>query len=168
MKYFFPIILFASSSFFLTAQGNEAIDASDLLIQGKGYLTSVEKMPIFPGCEMIVDKNDRYNCSEIQFTQYIQERISYPKLALDMGCEGVVYVSFIINKNGILESIESVRDQTPGCGLKEEALRVVSSFNYSGILWEPGEHNGESVNVKMLIPIKFGTSHQKKSKKKKK
>jgi Na+-translocating ferredoxin:NAD+ oxidoreductase RnfG subunit len=85
-----------------------------------------------------------------------------------MGCEGIVMISFIVDEEGLLNNIEVVRDQTPGCGLKEEALDIINSFNNTGIRWKPGQHNGEIVKVKMMVPIKFGTEAYKGSYKKKK
>ena len=134
----------------------------------KDYVTVAEVMPVFPGCEMLTNKDERYTWSELQFIRYIEQNIIYPKQALEMGCEGVVYISFIINKDGLLDNIKLERDQTPGCGLKEEALDIFNSFNNTGIRWSPAEQNGVPVNLKMMIPIKFGTEAYKKSYKKKK
>ena len=134
----------------------------------KDYVTVADVMPVFPGCEMLTNKDERYTCSELQFIRYIEQNIIYPKQALEMGCEGVVYISFIINKDGLLDNIKLERDQTPGCGLKEEALDIFNSFNNTGIRWSPAEQNGVPVNLKMMIPIKFGTEAYKKSYKKKK
>jgi hypothetical protein len=45
---------------------------------------------------------------------------------------------------------------------------IINSFNNTGIRWKPGQHNGEIVKVKMMVPIKFGTEAYKGSYKKKK
>ena len=161
------LFIFSFIGSVLMAQGTERIDTFDLQ-QGKNYFTAVDKMPVFPGCEMIQNKDDRFSCTEIEFVQYIERRISYQKQALDMGCEGFVYISLIINTEGLMSNIEVIRDQNPGCGLKEEALKIVRGFNNSGIKWAPGEHNGEEVNVKMVVPITFGTKEFKKQSKNKK
>jgi len=133
--------------------------------QVKDYLTAVDKMPIFPGCEMITNSDDCQQCTEVQFSYYIEEHIIYPKHAIDMGCEGVVIMSFIIRKDGSLSDIEVLKDQTSGCGLKEAAIKVLNDYALSGVKWCPGFHNNERVNVKMVIPIKFGTTKKNKKKK---
>jgi len=162
------IIYFLFLSYLLKAQTSDN-PSTDIPIQdSKDYLTSADIMPVFPGCEMLTNKDERYSCSEMQFVSYIEQHIIYPKQALEMGCEGVVYISFIINKEGMLENVEVARDQTPGCGLKEEAVDIVKSFNNTEIRWAPGEQNGELVNIKMMVPIKFGTESYKSSYKKKK
>jgi protein TonB len=160
------LLLFLSIS--INAQTSDTPVSVNPIIEPKDYLTIADVMPVFPGCEMLVNKDERFSCSEMQFVRFIEQNIMYPKQALEMGCEGVVYISFIINKDGMLENVEVARDQTPGCGLKEEALDIVKSFNNTEIRWAPGEQNGEPVNIKMMIPIKFGTEAYKKSFKKKK
>jgi protein TonB len=160
------LLLFLSIS--INAQTSDTPVSVNPIIEPKDYLTIADVMPVFPGCEMLVNKDERFSCSEMQFVRFVEQHIIYPKQALEMGCEGVVYISFIINKEGMLENVEVARDQTPGCGLKEEALDIVKSFNNTEIRWAPGEQNGELVNIKMMIPIKFGTEAYKKSFKKKK
>lgn len=155
-------------SIYSNAQTSDTPRSESPIVEPKDYLTSADIMPVFPGCEMLTNKDERYSCSEMQFVSYIEQHIIYPKQALEMGCEGVVYISFIINKEGMLENVEVARDQTPGCGLKEEALDIVKSFNNTEIRWAPGEQNGELVNIKMMVPIKFGTESYKSSYKKKK
>jgi protein TonB len=162
------ILPLLSLCIFLNAQTSDILRTENPIIEPKDYLTIADVMPVFPGCEMLVNKDERYSCSEMQFVRFVEQNIMYPKQALEMGCEGVVYISFIINKEGMLENVEVARDQTPGCGLKEEALDIVKSFNNTEIRWAPGEQNGEPVNIKMMIPIKFGTEAYKKSFKKKK
>jgi protein TonB len=155
-------------SIFANAQNAEPLGTDKPLDVPKEYFTAVDNMPVFPGCEMLTNKDDRFNCTEQQFIQYIEQHIIYPKQALEMRCEGIVMISFIVDEEGLLNNIEVVRDQTPGCGLKEEALDIINSFNNTGIRWKPGQHNGEIVKVKMMVPIKFGTEAYKGSYKKKK
>jgi len=166
--YKFLILTFLFLSIFIYAQTSDTPVVENPGIINKNYVTVADVMPVFPGCEMLTNKDERYRCSELQFISFIENNIIYPKQALEMSCEGVVLISFIINIDGKLENIEVARDQTPGCGLKEEALDIVNSFNNTGIIWSPAEHNGELVNLKMVLPIKFGTEAYKKGFKKKK
>ncbi len=152
MKY--TLLSFLLLTFLTTnGQGPQTNPAAEALV--KDYFTVVDKMPIFPGCEMILNLEERQLCTEVQFINFIEGNIAYPKQALDMGCEGTVIVSFIIRKEGSLTDIEILKDQTPGCGLKEETLKFFRNYMLSGMKWYPGSHNGERVNVKMVLPIKF-------------
>ncbi len=48
-----------------------------------------------------------------------------------------------------------------GCGLDEEALRVIKNSPN----WMPGTQTGQKVNVRMRIPIRFGSQNPKASQK---
>lgn len=81
----------------------------------------------------------------------IQEKVSYPKEALQKGIEGRVFVKFIVNKEGHVEDAEIMRGI--GGGADEEALRVVQEAKF-----EPGFQNGEPVRVQYALPISFKLS----------
>jgi protein TonB len=130
-------------------------------------LTEIEELPIFPGCEMLTNKFDKLNCTNSQFVQLIEKNINYPRIAREMDCQGLVKISFMIRTNGNMTDIQVYEDNTPGCGLKEEALRVIKAISDSGLRWIPAKLNGVETNVKMVAPIRFGEDFQfqKKSKK---
>jgi len=127
----------------------------NLSAQTNQELTDINQLPIFPGCEMLIDKFEQLNCTNSQFVQLIQNNIKYPRQAQEMGCLGIVEISFIIRSNGTMTDITIVKDNTDGCGLKEEALRVVKSIAESTLRWTPGFSNGVETSVKMIVPIRF-------------
>ncbi len=114
------ILLFCSSIIFGQQQDKDGI-----------YL-NVEKMPAIKGGFSAVG-----------------EKIKYPKIAIKMRMQGVVYIGFVVNPEGkvenpkILKSVAEVLD--------EEALRVVEKE----IEFEPGYHEGKAVPVRFVLPIKF-------------
>tara|TARA_B100001179_G_scaffold145369_1_gene105173 strand:- start:283 stop:684 length:402 start_codon:yes stop_codon:yes gene_type:complete len=97
-----------------------------------GIFLNVEKMPAIKGGFSAVG-----------------EKIKYPKIAIKMRMQGVVYIGFVVNPEGkvenpkILKSVAEVLD--------EEALRVVEKE----IEFEPGYHEGKAVPVRFVLPIKF-------------
>ena len=97
-----------------------------------GIFLNVEKMPAIKGGFSAVGK-----------------KIKYPKIAIKMRMQGVVYIGFVVNPEGkvenpkILKSVAEVLD--------EEALRVVEKE----IEFEPGYHEGKAVPVRFVLPIKF-------------
>ena len=97
-----------------------------------GIYLNVEKMPAIKGGFSAVGK-----------------KIKYPKIAIKMRMQGVVYIGFVVNPEGkvenpkILKSVAEVLD--------EEALRVVEKE----IEFEPGYHEGKAVPVRFVLPIKF-------------
>jgi len=95
-----------------------------------------EVMPEFPG-------------GEIGLSEFIKNRIVYPKRALEKGIMGRVYVDFIISKSGKVTDAKVARGVDPD--LDKEALRVVNSMP----LWRPGRNDGELVDVSYTVPVDF-------------
>lgn len=96
----------------------------------------VEEMPEFPGGTAAMQK-------------FIASNIKYPRQASQLGLEGRVVVSFVINKDGNVDNVEILKGIGGGCD--EEAIRVIKSLPS----WKPGKQNGRPVSVKFTVPIKF-------------
>ncbi|UZD23666.1 energy transducer TonB [Algoriphagus halophytocola] len=80
---------------------------------------------------------------------YIGDNLIYPEDARKKGVEGVVVVSFVVQKEGDITDVKILRGIGTGCD--EEAMRVVQGMPN----WIPGEKDGSKVNTKMSLPIKF-------------
>jgi periplasmic protein TonB len=77
------------------------------------------------------------------------ENLQYPSVARQQGIEGVVLVSFVINKDGSLSEITKIKSLSPETDA--ESLRVVGlSPN-----WKPGKVKGQVVRARFVLPIKF-------------
>jgi hypothetical protein len=63
--------------------------------------------------------------------------------------EGRVFLTFIIEKDGSLSEIKSIRDV--GYGSAEESIRVLKLSPK----WKPGYQNGRAVRVQYSMPISF-------------
>lgn len=63
--------------------------------------------------------------------------------------EGMVHVTFVVEKDGSLSDIKVVKEIGSGCD--EEAIRVISNAPK----WEPGRQRGHKVRVKLTISIRF-------------
>ena len=83
------------------------------------------------------------------FGKFLSKNLNYPKEARNGGVEGRVYVQFVVEKDGKLTGLRSVRGIGSGCD--EEALRV---FGLSPI-WDPGTQRGNPVRVSYTVPIFF-------------
>ncbi|WP_375581219.1 TonB family protein [Marivirga tractuosa] len=73
----------------------------------------------------------------------------YPKEAIQRGIEGVVYVQFVIEKDGSLSNIQAVKGIGGGCD--ELAVEILRNNGN----WIPGKHNGKNVRSQRVIPIRF-------------
>jgi TonB family protein len=78
----------------------------------------------------------------------IQQDLRYPKLAKLAGIEGRVFIQFVVGTDGKVSDAKVVRGV--GSGLDEEALRVVQAATFT-----PGRQGGETVPVKMSLPVTF-------------
>ncbi|MDG2371938.1 MAG: energy transducer TonB [Flavobacteriaceae bacterium] len=107
----------------------------------------IEDVPIYPGCEG-VKKSERRNCFQQQINKHIRKVFRYPDIAQEMGIQGRVYVSFIINRDG---TIGSVRMRGPDKNLEKEAERIINKLPRM----TPGRQRGRAVKVPFSIPITF-------------
>lgn len=83
--------------------------------------------------------------------EFIRRNIVYPELAKQMGKEGTVYVSFIIDEKGQVESSKILKGIGAGCD--QEASRVVNKLPK---FKKPGRNAlGKPVKVIFNIPIAF-------------
>jgi TonB family protein len=98
--------------------------------------TAAEQAPEFPG-------------GMEKFYQFLSRKIHYPKAARDNNTQGRVIVNFIVEKDGSLSNVRSLRD--PGNGLAEAALQAVAASPK----WIPGQENGKRVRVIYTVPVAF-------------
>lgn len=97
----------------------------------------------------IVEKAAEYPGGLPELKNFLAGNIHYPPEARAQGIEGVVYVSFVIEKDGSISDVTVVKGLSKECD--EESHRVVSSFP----AWKPGEQNGMVVRSRFVIPIKY-------------
>jgi len=96
----------------------------------------VEIMPQFPGGEVARHK-------------FLNDNLRYPAAARDARISGTVYVSFVVERDGSISEVHTVRG--PGGGLNEEAERVVRMMP----AWSPGIQSGRYVRVQFTMPVRF-------------
>ncbi|MBK8564578.1 MAG: energy transducer TonB [Saprospiraceae bacterium] len=109
----------------------------------------VEEPPIFLGCENVEGKSERIKCSDRKMLEFLYGKLKYPTDARKNNVQGIVYISFIVEKDGRVTNPQIVEDIGYGCG--ETILQIVKSFP----TWEPGRQRGTPVRVYKKIPVKF-------------
>ena len=80
---------------------------------------------------------------------YLVESIKYPEEAKERGIEGTVVMAFIVNSDGTISDIETLRGIGGGCD--QEAMRVIQNAPK----WTPGQLGGKAVRVRMRLPLQF-------------
>ena len=64
--------------------------------------------------------------------KFISKEVQYPQEAIELGDQGIVYVSFVVEKDGSVSNIEIVRGVTKK--IDREAKRIVRSFPNGNLL----------------------------------
>lgn len=83
------------------------------------------------------------------FYQYVADELNYPVAASRLNVTGVVYVRFVVEKDGRITDVQVIKGIGAGCD--EEAIRVIESAP----AWIPGKQRGRPVRVYMTVPIRF-------------
>jgi TonB family protein len=96
----------------------------------------IAKAPSFPGGEQAM-------------MQFISDNLKYPALARENAIQGMVALTFVVDKDGSVTNINILRDIGGGCG--KEAMRVVQAMPK----WTPGQANGQPVKVRYTLPIRY-------------
>jgi TonB family protein len=81
--------------------------------------------------------------------RFIQENVIYPEISRELGDQGQVFVSFVVEPDGVVTHVFVRRRLT--VELDEEAKRLVRSMP----IWTPGSVNGEKVRSRCTLPITF-------------
>ncbi len=98
--------------------------------------TIVEDQPEFPG-------------GMPAFYKFVGDNMKYPAQARRMGIEGRVFVQFVVDKDGTVTEVTSVKGIGAGCDEEaERVLRMSPKF-------KPGKQRGRAVKVRMVLPIIF-------------
>lgn len=100
-----------------------------------------EVMPEFPG-------------GEKGLFSFLSDEVRYPSMPRQEGIQGVVYVQFVVRKDGTVDkdNIEVLRSVHPH--LDAEAIRAVKSMPE----WKPGTQGGRPVAVYYKLPFRFKIS----------
>lgn len=109
----------------------------------------VEDMPRYKGCESVKDNDAAQECFQKELGKFLGKNITYPQRAKEASVEGIVYVSFVVGKDGKVGNVELKRGIGFGCD--EEAMRVIKMLPQ----FTPGKQRGRPVPVIYNVPINF-------------
>jgi protein TonB len=115
-------------------------------------IISVVATPAVIPTEIVVvaDEMPEFEGGTAGLMRYVRQNIVYPSLAREIGQEGTVYVSFVVNESGNVESAKVMKGIGYGCD--EEVIRVVTKMPR----WKKGGKNaGHPVKVRFNIPVAF-------------
>ena len=85
----------------------------------------------------------------VAYADYLEKNQEYPTAALKAGQEGVVQVTFVVEKNGSISDVAVTQPVAPL--LDAEAVRLIKA----GPRWTPAHHRGELARQRVLVPVAF-------------
>ncbi|MEM0933725.1 MAG: M56 family metallopeptidase, partial [Bacteroidota bacterium] len=107
--------------------------------------SSVNEVPVFPGCENVAD---RKKCFLEKIQLHVRKNFNYPKVAQEQGIQGRVNILFSIDTHG---KVVGIQKEGPHELLTNEAERIISKLPKM----QAAKHKGEEVEMPFSIPITF-------------
>jgi protein TonB len=85
------------------------------------------------------------------FYEYVSSQLkdNYPSQAQRMNIQGVVYIQFVVEKDGSITDVQAVKGIGGGCD--ELAIKVLENSPK----WNPGKQRGKAVRSRKMVPIRF-------------
>jgi TonB family protein len=96
-----------------------------------------------------VEEEPQFTGGNDSLRDYIARHTVYPLKAIENDLQGIVYVSFVVTKEGKVVDVVIRRGISPV--LDAEAKRVVKRMP----IWIPGKEKGENVAVNYTVPVHF-------------
>ncbi len=114
----------------------EVVEVQEEVVDEPEIFTIVEDMPKFPG-------------GETALLKYLGGNIHYPAMARQNNIQGIVFVTFEVDRHGYVKDARILRGIGGGCD--EEALRVVQEMPR----WKAGRQRDKPVRVQFNLPVRF-------------
>ncbi|MCI5082855.1 MAG: energy transducer TonB [Saprospiraceae bacterium] len=119
-------------------------------------INSLDRSPVFSfndTCLLEEDPNKQLECSNNELFEYIKyQNIDYPDKAKENNSEGVVFVSFMLNKDGQIENI-SVLEKGDECKPCNDA--AVDVIKDSESKWYAAMKDGKTITTHLTVPVRF-------------
>lgn len=128
-------------------------------MEGVVPFSTIDEVPIYPGCENIQDKMEQRKCLSEGIQKHVAMNFNI-ELANGLGLnpgKKRIFTMFKIDKEG---NITSIKARAPHKDLETEAIRVVQTLPQM----IPGKQEGKVVEVKYSLPITFLVEEKSKNK----
>ena len=113
------------------------------------YITNVEFVPVFPGCEALGSNAEKIDCMSSKINSFINKNFRKELLEnLNSNETYKIYVNFKIDSNGFVTDVVA---NSHNANLKKEAQRVINNLP----TMKPGKQGNKSVDVLYTVPIAF-------------
>lgn len=143
-------------------KATENVLASNITKAQALTLEQVESVPLFSNCDNSATADAKKECFFKGINNFIIENLEYPKAAGDLGIEGKLFISFVINEKGKIAEAEVLR----GISVPEDANlefkeAAKSMEDYSLTLvqsmpeFKPAQKEGKNVAMQFTLPLNF-------------
>lgn len=123
--------------------GPETSTVTSIHVESAHAVTAIETV-------VVAEEMPEFEGGVAGLMRYVSQNIVYPPIAREIGKEGTVYVSFVVNEIGNVENVKVMRGIGYGCD--EEVVRVVGKMPR----WKKaGKNAGHPVKVRFNIPVSF-------------
>lgn len=112
-------------------------------------LSKLHEEPKFPDCRKSKDNE----CTVKKLNEFIINNQIYPEKAIENKTEGVVEVSFVIERDGTLTNIRAINLVKDG--LSEDAVEIFRWMNSEDMRWVPGMMNFEPVRSLYTVSVNY-------------
>lgn len=133
----------------LSTKTNVEVPTEEVEVEVKDEGPKVIETPVQAEIFTVVEEQPGYPGGEEARISFLQQNIKYPEEAKELGIQGKVFVTFVVEVDGSITDVRVLRGIGGGCD--EEAIRVVKSMPK----WVPGKQRGVPVRVQFNLPIKF-------------
>ncbi len=125
------------------------VPTEEVEVEIKDEGPKVIETPVQAEIFTVVEEQPGYPGGEEARISFLQQNIRYPEEAKELGIQGRVFVTFVVEVDGSITDVRVLRGIGGGCD--EEAVRVVKAMPK----WVPGKQRGVPVRVQFNLPIKF-------------
>lgn len=125
------------------------VSTSDPVLDPSSIIFSHNPMSA-PDLNVVVEFPDALAEFQGVWTSYLSKKLKYPEMSVLAGEEGLIYVNFVVERDGSVSDVKILNKKSP-LRLQKEAMRVVKSSPK----WKPGVVKGEYVRSKMTVKVNF-------------
>lgn len=139
---------------------SEEMNQAITTVVGTGAPSSAVTGPVGPVVEAddddriyeMVEENAQFPGGDAECFKWLSEHIKYPSICVEQGVQGRVIVNFVVNRDGSIVDVKTVRSPDPN--LTKEAERVVKLMPK----WKPARQGNKTVRSRFTLPVMFRLS----------
>jgi len=110
---------------------------------------------------LYVEQRAQFPGGDSALVAYLMENLKYPESARDSAIEGIVYVSFVVERDGSISNVAVDSRWRTHPILEAAAIEVVRKMP----VWTPAQQRGKVVRAQFVLPVHFMLTKDDKKKK---